>query len=218
MTANRLTQSKARMNESEKNGVCISANVMQSTAGPSQLRLAMATMGPVLASAFCVAAIMYPLGDRWIFVYHDVNGYHTYQVLRECLHTSLISVFFFCNPLPLHSFLDLIRGLQMAAASDGLKATTGIALISVNLIYLPFHPQYYPLPNLIWSIIIVCFIFHSNSAAAWCSIPINIFTRHILSFLSPYSQVIPGHYLMYSHLHQYVSSQSAICFSCLSSF
>ena len=64
MTANRLTQSKARMNESEKNGVCISANVVQSAAAPSQFRLAIATMGPVLASAFCVAAIMYPLGDR----------------------------------------------------------------------------------------------------------------------------------------------------------
>eukprot|EP00596_Hydrurales_sp_CCMP1899_P001212 CAMPEP_0119036202 /NCGR_PEP_ID=MMETSP1177-20130426/3730_1 /TAXON_ID=2985 /ORGANISM="Ochromonas sp, Strain CCMP1899" /LENGTH=304 /DNA_ID=CAMNT_0006995647 /DNA_START=244 /DNA_END=1158 /DNA_ORIENTATION=+ len=48
-------------------------------------------MGPVLASAFCVAAIMYPL--------------------------------------------DLIRGLEMAAASDGLKATTGELLNNFRSIY-----------------------------------------------------------------------------------
>ena len=45
----------------EKRTVLVSAGATQ-TVAPSRLREAMATMGPVLASAFCVAAIMYPLG------------------------------------------------------------------------------------------------------------------------------------------------------------
>lgn len=61
MSSNRLTQS--RMNERDQKKVCITANVPVKAAAPSQLRMAIATMGPVLASAFCVAAIMYPLGS-----------------------------------------------------------------------------------------------------------------------------------------------------------
>jgi hypothetical protein len=60
MSSNRLTQ--ARIKEREKTNVCITANIAQAVA-PSKFRVAMATMGPVLASAFCVAAIMYPLGS-----------------------------------------------------------------------------------------------------------------------------------------------------------
>ena len=60
MSSNRLTQ--ARIKEREKTNVYITANIAQAVA-PSKFRVAMATMGPVLASAFCVAAIMYPLGS-----------------------------------------------------------------------------------------------------------------------------------------------------------
>jgi diacylglycerol kinase len=60
MSSNRLTQ--ARIKEREKTNVCITANIAQAVVAPSKFRVAMATMGPVLASAFCVAAIMYPLG------------------------------------------------------------------------------------------------------------------------------------------------------------
>jgi hypothetical protein len=61
MSSNRLTQ--ARIKEREKTNACITANIAQAVVAPSNFRVAMATMGPVLASAFCVAAIMYPLGS-----------------------------------------------------------------------------------------------------------------------------------------------------------
>ena len=61
MTSSRLTQSQGRINEREKRSVHISAGATQ-TVAPSKFREALASMGPVLASAFCVAAIMYPLG------------------------------------------------------------------------------------------------------------------------------------------------------------
>ena len=62
MTTNRLSQVSQKLNEREKN-VLISAKVAAPVVPPSQMRQAIAVMGPVLASAFCVAAIMYPLGE-----------------------------------------------------------------------------------------------------------------------------------------------------------
>ena len=72
MTSSRLTQSQARINEREKSSVYISAGAVQ-TVAPSKLREAMATMGPVLASAFCVAAIMYPLGSMKFHATISIN-------------------------------------------------------------------------------------------------------------------------------------------------
>lgn len=72
MTSSRLTQSKTRINEREKSSVYISAGAAQ-TVAPSKLREAMATMGPVLASAFCVAAIMYPLGSMKFHATTSIN-------------------------------------------------------------------------------------------------------------------------------------------------